>query len=39
VIPISNQNGRQAKDREKGDEKKIKIFSSEPTEPISTKLC
>jgi hypothetical protein len=36
VIPISNQDGRQAKNRKKGDEKKI--FSSESTEPISTKL-
>jgi hypothetical protein len=36
VIPISIQDGRQAKNRKKGDEKKI--FSSESTEAISTKL-
>jgi hypothetical protein len=36
VIPISNQDGRQAKNREKGNEKKN--LSSESTEPISTKL-
>ena len=34
VIPISNQDGRQAKNRKKGDEIKKKIFSSETTEPI-----
>ena len=39
VIPTSNQDGRQAKNRKKGDEIKKKIFSSETTEPISTKLC
>jgi hypothetical protein len=30
---------RQAKNRKKGDEILKKIFSSETTEPISTKLC
>jgi hypothetical protein len=39
VIPTSNQDGRQAKNRKKGDEIKKKIFSSETAEPISTKLC
>jgi hypothetical protein len=39
VIPTSNQDGRQAKNRKKGDEIKKKIFSSETTVPISTKLC
>jgi hypothetical protein len=39
VIPTSNQDGRQAKNRKKGDEIKKKIFSSEITEPMSTKLC
>jgi hypothetical protein len=34
VIPTSNQ----AKNRKRGDEIKKKIFSSETTEPISTKL-
>jgi hypothetical protein len=38
VIPTSNQDGRQAKNRKKGDEILKKIFS-ETTEPISTKLC
>jgi hypothetical protein len=38
VIPISNQDGHQAKNRKKGDEIKKEIFSSETTEPISTKL-
>ena len=38
VIPISNQDGGQAKNIKKGDEIKKKIFSSETTEPISTKL-
>jgi hypothetical protein len=38
VIPISNQDGRQAKNRKKGENLK-KIFSSETTEPISIKLC
>ena len=38
VIPTSNQDGRQAKNRKSGDEIK-KNFSSETTEPISTKLC
>ena len=38
VIPISNQDGRQAKNRKRGMKLK-KIFSSETTEPISTKLC
>jgi hypothetical protein len=39
VIPTSNQDGHQAKNRKKGDEILKKIFSSETTEPISTKLC
>jgi hypothetical protein len=39
VIPTSNQDGRQAKNRKKGDENLKKIFTSETTEPISTKLC
>jgi hypothetical protein len=39
VIPTSNQVGRQAKNRKRGDEIKKKIFSSVTTEPISTKLC
>jgi hypothetical protein len=39
MIPTSNQDGRQAKNRKKGDEIQKKIFSSETTEPISTKLC
>ena len=39
VIPTSNQNGGQAKIRKRGEEIKKKIFSSETTEPISTKLC
>ena len=39
VILTSNQDGHQAKNRKKGDEIKKKIFSSETTEPISTKLC
>jgi hypothetical protein len=34
VILTSNQDGRQAKNRKRGDEKKI---FSETTEPISTK--
>jgi hypothetical protein len=38
VIPTSNQDGRQAKNRKKGVIKFKKIFSSETTEPISTKL-
>jgi hypothetical protein len=38
VIPTSNQDGRQAKNRKKGEENLKKIFS-ETTEPISTKLC
>jgi hypothetical protein len=38
VIPTSNQDGRQAKNREREDKIK-KIFSSETAEPISTKLC
>jgi hypothetical protein len=37
VIPISNQDGRQAKNRKKGDEI-LKKSSLETTEPISTKL-
>jgi hypothetical protein len=39
VIPTSNQDGRQAKIEKRGDEIKKKIFSSETTEPILTKLC
>jgi hypothetical protein len=39
VIPTFNQDGRQAKDRKKRDEIFKKMFSSETTEPISTKLC
>jgi hypothetical protein len=39
VIPTSNQDGRQGKNRKKGGVKLKKIFSSETTEPISTKLC
>ena len=38
MIPTSNQDGRQAKNRKRGMKLK-KIFSSETTEPISTKLC
>ena len=38
VIPTSNQDGRQAKNK-KGGMKLKKIFSSETTEPISTNLC
>ena len=37
VIPTSNQDGHQAKNRKRGMKFK-KIFSSETTEPISTKL-
>jgi hypothetical protein len=39
VIPTSIQDGRQAENRKRGDEIVKKIFSSETTEPISTKLC
>jgi hypothetical protein len=39
MIQTSNQDGRQAKNRKKGDEIKKKSLSSETTEPISTKLC
>ena len=39
MIPTSNQDGRQAKNRKKGGWNLKKIFSSETTEPISTKLC
>jgi hypothetical protein len=39
VIPTANQDGRQAKNRKKGDEILKKIFSSETNEPISTILC
>jgi hypothetical protein len=39
VIPTFNQDGRQARNRKKGDEIKKKMFSSETTEPISIKLC
>jgi hypothetical protein len=38
VIPTSNQDGHQAKNRKRGMKLK-KIFSSETREPISTKLC
>ena len=38
VILTSNQDGRQAKNRKKGGWNLKKIFSSETTEPISTKL-
>jgi hypothetical protein len=37
--PTSNQDGHQAKNRKKGGMKFKKKFSSETTEPISTKLC
>jgi hypothetical protein len=39
VIKTYNQDGRQAKNRKKGDEMFIEIFSSATTGPISTKLC
>jgi hypothetical protein len=39
VIPTFNQDGRQSEKRKKGDEIFKKKFSSETTEPISTKLC
>ena len=39
VIPTSNQDGHQAKNRKKGAWNFKRIFSSETTEPISTKLC
>ena len=39
VIPTSNQDGHQAKNRKKGGWNLKKTFSSETTEPISTKLC
>ena len=39
VFPTSNQDGCQAKNRKKGGWNFKKIFSSETTEPISTKLC
>jgi hypothetical protein len=39
VIPTSNQDDRQAKNRKKGGSNLKKIFSSETIEPISTKLC
>jgi hypothetical protein len=39
VIPTSNQDDRQAKNRKKGGWNLKKIISSETTEPISTKLC
>jgi hypothetical protein len=39
AIPTSNQDGHQAKNRKRGNEILKKIFSSETTEPISTKLC
>jgi hypothetical protein len=37
VIPTSNQDVRDAKDRKRG--MKLKNIFSETTEPISTKLC
>ena len=37
MTPPLNQDGRQAKNRKKGDEI-LKIFSSETTEPIQAKL-
>ena len=39
VIPTSNHDGRQVTNRNKGGEIIKKIFSSETTELISTKLC
>ena len=39
VIPTLNQDGHQAKNRKKGGWNFKKIFSSETTKPISTKLC
>jgi len=39
MIPTSDQDGGQAKNRKKGGWNWKKIFSSETTEPISTKLC
>jgi hypothetical protein len=39
VIPTSSQDGRQAKKKKKGGRILKKIFFSEITEPISTKLC
>jgi hypothetical protein len=39
VILTSKQDGRQTKNRKKGYEILKKIFSSETTESISTKLC
>jgi hypothetical protein len=39
VILTSNQDGCQAKNRNKRGRNLKKIFSSETTEPISTKLC
>jgi hypothetical protein len=39
VIPTSNQDGSQAENRKRGDDFFKKLFSSETTEPISTKLC
>ena len=39
VIPTSNQDGQQTKNRKKGGWNFKRIFSSETTEPISTKLC
>jgi hypothetical protein len=38
VIPTAHQDGHQAKNRKKEDAILKKIFSSETTEPISTKL-
>jgi hypothetical protein len=38
MILTSNQDGHQAEIEKRGDEIKKKIFSSETTEPISTKL-
>jgi hypothetical protein len=39
VVPTSNQDGHQAKSRKMRGWKLKKIFSSETTKPISTKLC
>jgi hypothetical protein len=39
VIPTTNQDGRQAKNKNKGDDFFLEIFTSATTEPISTKLC
>jgi hypothetical protein len=39
MIPTSNQDGRQAKNRKRGYEIYKKKFSSETADTISTKLC